>query len=125
MFGPHPWASPSPGIKMTTEPPTGLKSNLIRLYNLMTDARFHHPKYPEIYRPLLFSLCFYHSILLERRKFGALGSRAALGPRGSGVGVLLSRGGVCFWAKLPCVGWQYHTTSTTLTGRHGPLPDEI
>eukprot|EP00668_Euglena_longa_P046636 GGOE01062321.1.p1 GENE.GGOE01062321.1~~GGOE01062321.1.p1 ORF type:complete len:2198 (+),score=861.46 GGOE01062321.1:644-6595(+) len=61
------------GIKMTTEPPTGLKSNLIRLYNLMTDARFHHPKYPEIYRPLLFCLCFYHSILLERRKFGALG----------------------------------------------------
>uniref|UniRef100_A0A7S1IC30 Dynein heavy chain n=1 Tax=Eutreptiella gymnastica TaxID=73025 RepID=A0A7S1IC30_9EUGL len=61
------------GIKMTTEPPTGLKSNLVRLYNLLTDSRFNKPKYPELYRPLLFSLCFYHSVLLERRKFGALG----------------------------------------------------
>ena len=52
---PHPefrlWLSSSPnpdfpisilqaGIKMTTEPPKGLKANMKRLYNLITDQQF-------------------------------------------------------------------------------------
>ncbi|KAJ9437970.1 Dynein-1-beta heavy chain [Diplonema papillatum] len=60
-------------IKMTTEPPTGLKSNLIRLYNLVTEEQFGKATYRNYYRPLLFSLCFFHAVLLERKKFGSLG----------------------------------------------------
>ncbi|KAI9004259.1 dynein heavy chain and region D6 of dynein motor-domain-containing protein [Gaertneriomyces semiglobifer] len=85
---PHPdfrlWLSSSPhpqfpisilqsGIKMTTEPPNGLKANLIRLYAGMTDETFNRCSKPEVYRKLLFSLCFFHSILLERKKFLTLG----------------------------------------------------
>lgn len=61
------------GIKMTTEPPKGLKANLKRLYNLVTDQQFNRCKKPDRYKKLLFCLCFFHSVLLERRKFLMLG----------------------------------------------------
>ncbi|CAI5672498.1 unnamed protein product [Oreochromis niloticus] len=85
---PHPdfrlWLSSSPhpdfpitilqaGIKMTTEPPKGVKANMKRLYQLVTEAQFNSCNKPVFYRKLLFSLCFFHSILLERKKFLQMG----------------------------------------------------
>ncbi|XP_030578556.1 dynein heavy chain 2, axonemal [Archocentrus centrarchus] len=85
---PHPsfrlWLSSSPhpdfpitilqaGIKMTTEPPKGVKANMKRLYQLVTEAQFNRCSKPKLYRKLLFSLCFFHSILLERKKFLQMG----------------------------------------------------
>lgn len=85
---PHPdfrlWLSSSPhpefpisilqtGIKMTTEPPKGLKANMKRLYNLITDQTFSKSSKPDKYKKLLFCLCYFHSVLLERRKFLMLG----------------------------------------------------
>ncbi|XP_048885226.1 dynein axonemal heavy chain 2 [Brienomyrus brachyistius] len=61
------------GIKMTTEPPKGVKSNMKRLYHLVSEAQFNQCMRPSAYRRLLFSLCFFHSILLERKKFRQLG----------------------------------------------------
>uniref|UniRef100_A0A3Q1IX48 Dynein axonemal heavy chain 2 n=1 Tax=Anabas testudineus TaxID=64144 RepID=A0A3Q1IX48_ANATE len=61
------------GIKMTTEPPKGVKANMKRLYQLVTEAQFNRCSKPIFYRKLLFSLCFFHSILLERKKFLQLG----------------------------------------------------
>lgn len=62
-------------IKMTTEPPKGIKANMLRLYNNFSEEEFAHRSrlHPDIYPNLLFSLCFFHSVLLERRKFGTLG----------------------------------------------------
>jgi dynein heavy chain len=85
---PHPnfrlWLSSTPhpqfpiailqkGIKMTTEPPTGLKPNLIRLYDNISETKFNKCEKRLPYQRLLFSLCFFHSVLLERRKFLTLG----------------------------------------------------
>ncbi|XP_040604880.1 dynein heavy chain 2, axonemal isoform X1 [Mesocricetus auratus] len=85
---PHPsfrlWLSSSPhpdfpisilqaSIKMTTEPPKGLKANMTRLYQLLTEMQFTRCSKPTKYRKLLFGLCFFHSILLERKKFLQLG----------------------------------------------------
>ncbi|XP_072006034.1 dynein axonemal heavy chain 2 [Engystomops pustulosus] len=85
---PHPdfrlWLSSSPhpdfpisilqaSIKMTTEPPKGLRANMKRLYQLITEPQFSRCSKTSGYRRLLFSLCFFHSILLERRKFLQLG----------------------------------------------------
>ncbi|XP_032178397.1 dynein heavy chain 2, axonemal isoform X4 [Mustela erminea] len=85
---PHPsfrlWLSSSPhpdfpisilqaSIKMTTEPPKGLKANMTRLYQLMTEAQFSRCAKPAKYKKLLFALCFFHSVLLERKKFLQLG----------------------------------------------------
>lgn len=61
------------GIKMTTEPPRGLKANLKRLYLLIPDNRFDQIQQKSKFKKLLFSLCWFHSILLERRKFKSLG----------------------------------------------------
>lgn len=61
------------GIKMTTEPPKGLKANLKRLYNVISEEQFAMCKAKEKYKKLLFSLCFFHSVLLERKKFQQLG----------------------------------------------------
>uniref|UniRef100_H3A7W8 Dynein axonemal heavy chain 2 n=1 Tax=Latimeria chalumnae TaxID=7897 RepID=H3A7W8_LATCH len=85
---PHPdfriWLSSSPhpefpisilqaGIKMTTEPPKGLKANMKRLYQLITDQQFNRCTKPSRYKKLLFALCFFHAVLLERKKFLQLG----------------------------------------------------
>jgi len=86
--GPHKdfrlWLSSSPhpdfplsilqsGIKMTTEPPKGIKSNMKRLYHNMPDSKFHGLAKPDKFKKLLFALCFFHAILLERKKFQQLG----------------------------------------------------
>ncbi|XP_067880132.1 dynein axonemal heavy chain 2-like [Heterodontus francisci] len=85
---PHPdfrlWISSSPhpdfpvsilqtSIKMTTEPPKGIKANMKRLYNLVTIQQFSRCSKPKKYKKLLFAMCFFHSILLERKKFQQLG----------------------------------------------------
>ncbi|OQR83321.1 dynein heavy chain [Achlya hypogyna] len=61
------------GIKMTTEPPRGIRANLLRLYNTMTPERFGRCKQAKKYKRLLFCLCWFHALLLERRKFNNLG----------------------------------------------------
>ena len=70
------------GLKMTTEPPRGIKANLKRSYtNLVTEDTYESCKSlksPEInnqasFNKLLFGLCFFHATVQERRKFGPLG----------------------------------------------------
>ena len=61
------------GIKMTTEPPRGLRSNMLTLYNTIGDEQFSRCTRDSTYKKLLFSLVWFHAILLERRKFKSLG----------------------------------------------------
>lgn len=60
-------------IKMTTEPPRGLKANMKRLYSNVNETNFDQAYDVGKYKKLLFSLCFFHSVLLERKKFLQLG----------------------------------------------------
>lgn len=60
-------------IKMTTEPPRGIKANLKRLYNLITEDKFKACRARDKYKKLLFALTFFHAVLIERRKFEQLG----------------------------------------------------
>ncbi|XP_068082965.1 dynein axonemal heavy chain 1 [Anabrus simplex] len=63
--------------KMTVEPPRGLKANMMRAFsNQVTEFNdFFHSDHPKVYtfKWLLFSLCLFHGVCLERRKFGPLG----------------------------------------------------
>ncbi|XP_055836500.1 dynein axonemal heavy chain 2 isoform X2 [Episyrphus balteatus] len=61
------------GIKMTTEPPRGIKANMKRLYNNISEENFNECTDPITYKKLIFALCFFHSVLIERRKFQQLG----------------------------------------------------
>eukprot|EP00753_Platysulcus_tardus_P011845 PLAT3317.25.p1 GENE.PLAT3317.25~~PLAT3317.25.p1 ORF type:complete len:2725 (+),score=1732.12 PLAT3317.25:536-8176(+) len=61
------------GIKITTEPPRGVRANLLRLYGLITEEQFERCTKKNEYKKLLFCLCWFHSLLVERRKFKSLG----------------------------------------------------
>ncbi|GFH08628.1 uncharacterized protein HaLaN_03616, partial [Haematococcus lacustris] len=51
------------GVKMTLEPPKGLKSNLVRQYTRFTDHYLNASSKPEQWRKLLFGLCLFHAVI--------------------------------------------------------------
>lgn len=61
------------GVKMTLEPPKGLKSNLARSYMRYTDKVLNDCAKPDVWKKFLFATCLFHAVIQERRKFGALG----------------------------------------------------
>jgi len=61
------------GIKLTNEPPKGLKNNLMRSFRGIDAKKFEECEKPAEYKKLLFGLSFFHAHVQERKKFGPLG----------------------------------------------------
>ena len=62
------------GLKLTTEPPRGLKANLKKSLQEISSTFIESVQYSkDIWYKLLFGLIFFHAIVQERRKFGPLG----------------------------------------------------
>lgn len=62
------------GIKVTNEPPKGLRANLARSFADISQDKFdEHTPYSSKFRKLVYGLCFFNAIIHERKKFGPLG----------------------------------------------------
>ncbi|OXB71581.1 UNVERIFIED_CONTAM: hypothetical protein H355_004176 [Colinus virginianus] len=61
------------GIKIVSEPPEGLRANLLRLYASQDQHVCEGAKKPEILRKLSFAFCFFHAVVQDRKKFGPIG----------------------------------------------------
>ncbi|KAI8801429.1 dynein heavy chain and region D6 of dynein motor-domain-containing protein [Cladochytrium replicatum] len=62
------------GVKVTNEPPKGLRANLARSFaDVSKDLFDEHPPQGVKFKKLLFGVCFFNAIIHERKKFGPLG----------------------------------------------------
>ena len=66
------------GIKITKDPPKGIKSNMMQLYSNQNSTKnernfFNACTKQEEWQKLFMGLCFFHSLIRERRRFGPIG----------------------------------------------------
>ncbi|KAH0574694.1 Outer-arm dynein gamma [Spironucleus salmonicida] len=59
-------------IKLTNEPPTGLRANMMRVYQQLTQDFLDSGDKPQ-WLPMLYATTFIHAAIIERKKFGTLG----------------------------------------------------
>ena len=61
-------------IKNATDPPKGIQAGMSRTFQTVVNQDFLEKVEPyDKWRSVVFSLCFMHAVLMERRKFGPLG----------------------------------------------------
>jgi dynein heavy chain len=61
------------GIKLTNEPPRGIKANIGRSYLDIDEEWYNGCSKDQEFKKMFFGLCLFHAIILERKKYGAIG----------------------------------------------------
>ncbi len=57
-------------IKITNEPPTGMQANLHKAFDNFDQDTLEMCSKEAEFKSILFSLCYFHAVVAERRKFG-------------------------------------------------------
>ena len=60
-------------VKMTLEPPSGLKMNMLRTFEALDVKEMADMAKPDTFKKLLFGFVFFHAVVQDRRKFGPIG----------------------------------------------------
>jgi len=60
-------------IKLTNEPPSGIRANMIRAFKNFGHEPWENSQKPTEFKAVVFAMCFFHSIVVERKKFGPIG----------------------------------------------------
>ena len=53
-------------IKVANEAPADLKSNIVRAFSIYDDAYLNDCSKPKEFRACLYTLCFFHSVMVGR-----------------------------------------------------------
>ena len=61
------------GVKMTQEPPKGMRANLLGSLTNVDPEWFESCNRRQEFKKMLFGLCYFHAAVRERKKFGPLG----------------------------------------------------
>ena len=121
--------------KVTNEPPAGLRAGLLRSYTVMVDQdRLERIDMPQ-WRQLVMAMCFQHSVVQERRKFGPLGFSIPYEYNNGDLSACLLYiekhlyAGPISWptvqyiiADCACLRLHVHTERDTFTNRPPPPP---
>ena len=60
-------------VKVTNEPPKGIRANMRRAFTEITPSFFEEHILGQQWKRIIFGICFFHAVILERKKFGPLG----------------------------------------------------
>ncbi|XP_037831220.1 dynein heavy chain 1, axonemal isoform X2 [Kryptolebias marmoratus] len=67
------------GTRITSEPPSGIRAHLQRTYLRVTNESICSSAEMARFKSLLLSLCLFHGVVLERRRFGPVGFNVPYG----------------------------------------------
>lgn len=118
------------GVKLTNEPPKGIKANMLKALNDLPEDFFQFenskdlPKDQEALKKdnlknLAFSLCLLHASILERRKFGPLGYNILYDFNDSDLDTTLKTLKIMIgkYPEVPFVALKYLTAEINYGGR--------
>ena len=60
-------------VNLTNEPPDGMKANTKRSINYFNDDMLEECSKQAEFKAITFALCYFHAVLLQRKKFGSIG----------------------------------------------------
>lgn len=60
-------------VKIVFESPQGVKSNFLKAYQLFASEPWEQSTKPHEYHVLVYGLCFFHAVVVERARFGPAG----------------------------------------------------
>ncbi|XP_010633543.1 dynein heavy chain 6, axonemal [Fukomys damarensis] len=105
-------------VKVTNEPPKGLRANIRRAFTEMTPSFFEENILGRKWRQIIFGICFFHAIVQERKKFGPLGWNICYEFNDSDREcALLNLNLYCQEGKIPWDALTYITGEITYGGR--------
>ncbi|KAI8909816.1 dynein heavy chain and region D6 of dynein motor-domain-containing protein [Gorgonomyces haynaldii] len=108
------------GVKVTNEPPKGLRANLARSFaDVSRDLFDDHPPQGVKFKKLLFGICFFNAIIHERKKFGPLGWNISYDFSNSDleVSITILKNMLVEYKNIPWDALTYLTGEITFGGR--------
>ena len=105
--------------KMTSEPPRGIQQNCLKSYRSIGEKEFDQCSKQIPFRRLLWGLCFFNAVILERRKFGPLGWNKAYEFSASDLSISTKQliGFLDFYEEIPFQALTYMVAEANYGGR--------
>ncbi|XP_045784195.1 dynein axonemal heavy chain 6 [Maniola jurtina] len=112
-------------VKVTNEPPKGLKANVKRALVEMEEDFFENHVLEQDWRTMLFGICMFHAIIQERKKFGPLGWNITYEFNNSDREcAMLNLQMFCESGHIPWDALEYITSQITYGGRVTDMWDQ-